>query len=78
MCELAGIYLYMSSSNVFKLSEFESCGLLYYTEQATEIDVVNDNQNSERGMTSKPSSADDGTLIEGSARPRTSSHFKSR
>ena len=52
-----------------------------YTEQAPEIDIIflwlHDYQNSEGEKTNKPSSADDGSLSEGSTQPRTSSHFKS-
>jgi len=52
--------------------------LLYYTEQTPDIDVVNDNQNSNEETTNEPGSDDGGTLSGGSAQTRISNQFKSR
>jgi len=49
--------------------EIKSCGLLCYTEQASD---------SREEVTNRPRSGDGGTLSGGSAQPRISSQFKSR
>ena len=46
---------------------------MHYTEQAPEIDEVNDNQHSREEVTNEPGSADGRTPSEGSAQPRISS-----